>query len=154
MSGRGPAVDSTGFTFMTGNGDVGNSNISQSFVHYGTNHKQSGGPLLIPGTSLVLGGGKIGLIYMLNITSAAAFADVYMGFERHAESVQLHRRVAEHVSGAHVFRSTGGVRAEVRRSGETCRKCEIPHSRCVVVRVRRSSAVLGGGGFGTRNLLN
>ena len=92
MSGRGPAVDPTGFTFMTGNGDVGNSNISQSFVHYGTNNKQSGlytapdwsslntndydlgagGPLLIPGTSLVLGGGKTGLIYLLNITSAGA----------------------------------------------------------------------------------
>jgi hypothetical protein len=77
---------------MTGNGDVGNSNISQSFVHYGTNNKQSGlytapdwsslntndydlgagGPLLIPGTSLVLGGGKTGLIYLLNITSAGA----------------------------------------------------------------------------------
>jgi hypothetical protein len=92
MSGRGPAADATGFTFITGNGDVGNGDIGESFVRYGTNHKQTGlytapnwtalntndydlgagGPLLIPGTSLLLGGGKTGLVYLLSITTAGA----------------------------------------------------------------------------------
>jgi hypothetical protein len=96
MSGRGPAADAGGFTLMTGNGDVGNGDIGQSFVRYGTNHSQTGlytpsnwaalntndydlgagGPLLIPGTSLVLGGGKTGLIYLLSIGSSGAYTYV------------------------------------------------------------------------------
>lgn len=92
MSGRGPAADASGFTFITGNGDVGNGNIGESFVRYGTNHSQtglytapnwsdlntddfdlgSGGPLLIPGTRLLAGGGKTGLLYLLSISSAGA----------------------------------------------------------------------------------
>jgi hypothetical protein len=96
MSGRGPAATAGGFTFMTGNGDVGNSNIGESFVRYATNRSQTGlytpsnwsdlntndydlgagGPLLIPGTSLVLGGGKTGLIYLLSISSGGAFSFV------------------------------------------------------------------------------
>jgi len=96
MSGRGPAADASGFTFMTGNGDVGNGNVGESFVRYATNHSQTGlytapnwsilntndydlgagGPLLIPGTSLLLGGGKTGLIYLLNITATGALQSV------------------------------------------------------------------------------
>ena len=92
MSGRGPVADSSGFTFMTGNGDVGNGNFGESFVRYGQNHSQTGlytpanwsvlntndydlgagGPLLIPGTRLVLGGGKTGLVYLLRIGSTGA----------------------------------------------------------------------------------
>lgn len=92
MSGRGPAADTKGFTFITGNGDVGSGNISQSFVRYATNHTQTGlytapnwaalnvndydlgagGPLLIPGSSLLLGGGKTGLIYLLNVPGSGA----------------------------------------------------------------------------------
>jgi hypothetical protein len=92
MSGRGPAADATGFTFITGNGDVGNGNISESFVRYTANHTQTGlytapnwaalntndydlgasGPLLIPGTKLLLGGGKTGLIYLLKTTNTGA----------------------------------------------------------------------------------
>ncbi|MGO4880795.1 MAG: hypothetical protein ACLP59_08240 [Bryobacteraceae bacterium] len=92
MSGRGPAADTNGFTFITGNGDVGNGNIGQSFVRYAMNHAQTGlytapnwaalntndydlgagGPLLIPGTRLLLGGGKTGLIYLLSIASSGA----------------------------------------------------------------------------------
>jgi hypothetical protein len=92
MSGRGPAADATGFTFITGNGDVGNGNIGESFVRYSANNKQkglytaanwttlntydydlgAGGPLLIPGTKFLLGGGKTGLIYLLSITGAGA----------------------------------------------------------------------------------
>jgi len=92
MSGRGPAADSKGFTFITGNGDVGNSNISESFVRYATNHSQTGlytapnwsslntndydlgasGPLLIPAANMMVGGGKTGLVYLLSITSTGA----------------------------------------------------------------------------------
>jgi hypothetical protein len=92
MSGRGPAADTKGFTFITGNGDAGNGDVGQSFVRYSTKHTQTGlytapnwaalntndydlgagGPLLIPGTSLMLGGGKTGLIYLLNLTTAGA----------------------------------------------------------------------------------
>jgi hypothetical protein len=96
MSGRGPAADAKGFTFITGNGDVGNSNVSESFVRFGTNHVMQGlytapdwstlntndfdlgasGPLLIPGTKNLLGGGKTGLVYLLNINSAGALASL------------------------------------------------------------------------------
>ncbi|MFN7996623.1 MAG: hypothetical protein U0Q18_23630 [Bryobacteraceae bacterium] len=92
MSGRGPAADSKGFTFMTGNGDVGNSNVGESFVRIATNHAMqglftdpnwvnlntndfdlgSGGPLLIPGTNVLAGGGKAGLLYLLKINTAGA----------------------------------------------------------------------------------
>lgn len=92
MSGRGPVADSSGFIFITANGDVGNGDIGESFVRYGLNYTQTGlytapnwaslntndfdlgagGPLLIPGTHLVLGGGKTGLIYMLDVSSAGA----------------------------------------------------------------------------------
>ena len=90
MSGRGPVADATGFTFITGNGDVGNGNIGESFVRYGTNNSQTGlytpsnwaalntndydlgagGPLLIPGTKLLLGGGKTGLVYLMGVTNS------------------------------------------------------------------------------------
>jgi len=92
MSGRGPVADTQGFTFITGDGDVGNSDIGESFARIGTNHSLlglftapnwqtlnandfdlgSGGPLLIPGTSLLVGGGKTGTLYLLSITSAGA----------------------------------------------------------------------------------
>lgn len=32
MSCRGPVADASGLTFITGNGDVGNSNIGESFA--------------------------------------------------------------------------------------------------------------------------
>jgi hypothetical protein len=91
MSGRGPVADTNGFTFITGNGDVGNSNIGESFVRYVGNTQKglytasnwsllntydydlgAGGPLLIPGTQSLLGGGKTGLIYLLTITASGA----------------------------------------------------------------------------------
>lgn len=91
MSGRGPAADPNGFTFMTGNGDVGNGNIGQSFVRYAGNVQKglytdpdwstlnandydlgASGPLLVPGTSMLLGGGKLGLLYLLNIAGTGA----------------------------------------------------------------------------------
>ena len=92
MSGRGPAADTYGFTFLTGNGDVGNSNVGESFVRYvGQTQKGlytapnwsllntydydlgAGGPLLIPGTQMLVGGGKTGLLYLLSITASGAF---------------------------------------------------------------------------------
>jgi hypothetical protein len=90
MSGRGPAADSAGFTIMTGNGDVSTSDFGESFVRIGTNRKLlgffndpnwqtlntydydlgPGGPLLIPGTNLLAGGGKAGTLYLVEITAA------------------------------------------------------------------------------------
>jgi|GEM_PF-509694 len=90
-SGQGPAIDANGnFYFMTGNGvfDVssGGSDLGDSFVKLGsslnlldwfTPFNQAtldgsdadlgcGGLLLIPGTSLVTGGGKEGRLYLVN----------------------------------------------------------------------------------------
>jgi len=92
MSGRGPAADSAGFTIMTGNGDVSTTGLGESFVRVGTNRQLlglftdpdwqtlntydydlgAGGPLLIPGANLMAGGGKVGMLYLLRITSAGA----------------------------------------------------------------------------------
>ncbi len=92
MSGRGPAADSGGFTLMMGNGDVGNGNIGESFARIGLNGALSGvftpsdwptlntndldlgagGPLLIPNTTLLTGGGKNGVLYLLGITGTGS----------------------------------------------------------------------------------
>jgi len=92
MSGIGPVADAKGFTFITGNGDVGNGDIGESFVRYNNSHKAqwlytapdwstlntydydlgAGGPLLIPGTQMLLGAGKTGTIYLLSILASGA----------------------------------------------------------------------------------
>jgi hypothetical protein len=91
MSGRGPAADGHGFTFITGNGDVGNRNIGESFARVASNNLRvvftdpnwtalnagdfdlgAGGPLLFPGTALLAGGGKAGTLYLLQITNPGA----------------------------------------------------------------------------------
>ena len=94
MSGRAPVVDSTGSVyFMTGNGDYdGASDFGDSFVKYsGVSNALSlsdwftpddfstlastdqdlgaSGPLLIPGTSLLVGGGKEGILYVVNTSN-------------------------------------------------------------------------------------
>ncbi len=94
MSGRGPVVDASGNVYyMSGNGDWdGTSNFGDSFLKYATttdafslsdwftpddwltlaNQDEdvgSGGPLLIPGTNLLVGGGKESLLYVMNVNN-------------------------------------------------------------------------------------
>ncbi len=90
MSGRAPVVDSSGnLYYITANGTYdGTSNFGESFAKYATSGALSlldwftpadfatlnsndedlgaSGPLLIPGTNLILGGGKDGLLYVVN----------------------------------------------------------------------------------------
>ncbi len=88
QSGQGPAADAQGNIYaVTGNGSWdGNVNFSESFLRFSpqlkltdwftpTNHVQldkddadlnSSGATLIPGTNLVLGGGKEGVLYVLD----------------------------------------------------------------------------------------
>jgi len=93
QAGQGPNVDFNGdLYFMTGNGTFdGNSNFGESFIklnpsnglglqdwftpsdfdsmNNGDRDLGSAGPLLIPGTSLIVGGGKDGIFYLLNTNS-------------------------------------------------------------------------------------
>jgi hypothetical protein len=96
QSGRPPVVDSSGYAYVFvgngyGGGYNGTTNFSESVLKlspssalklldwftptdWSTLDKQdldmtSSGPLLIPGTSLLAGGGKLGLLYLLNIAS-------------------------------------------------------------------------------------
>jgi hypothetical protein len=86
MSGRGIASDSNGIYFMIGDGSTGQGDVSSSFVRIGSSSSDyftpdhfsilnnndwdlnAGGPLLLPGTKLLLGAGKTGTIYLLNRT--------------------------------------------------------------------------------------
>jgi outer membrane protein assembly factor BamB len=90
MSGRGAAADTNGVYLTTGNGSEGPGNTGQSVIRFsGTpqlpadfflpaNYNAlnfsdwdlgSGGPILMPGTSLLVQGGKTGVLYVLNRTS-------------------------------------------------------------------------------------
>jgi hypothetical protein len=93
MSGRAPAIDSSGNLYvMTGNGFWdGVSSFSESMLKFGPggglplvdwftpdNHAAvdaadedygASGPMLVPGTNLVIGGGKHGVFYMMNTAS-------------------------------------------------------------------------------------
>jgi hypothetical protein len=93
QSGRPPAVDSSGFVYViTGNayggGFDGNANFSESILKLDSNNAlkradyftpsnwsnlddsdldlTSSGPMLVPNTSLLVGGGKTGVLYVLN----------------------------------------------------------------------------------------
>jgi hypothetical protein len=90
MSGRGAAADSNGVYLATGNGSEGPGNSGQSVIRFsGTPEAPvdyflpynyaamnrsdwdlgSSGPILMPGTSLLVQGGKTGMIYVLNRSS-------------------------------------------------------------------------------------
>ena len=94
MAGRGPVVDSSGnLYYMTANGDYdGLTSFSDSFVKLSTANETltqvdwfapddfaylededydlgSSGPLAVPGANVILGGGKYGGIYVLNMLS-------------------------------------------------------------------------------------
>lgn len=92
MSGVGPAGDATGFYFSIGNGSVGMGNVSEGVVRIGGGSLDyftvdswqtlnqndwdfgASGPLLIPGTSLLVVGGKTGIVYVLNRTNLGQLA--------------------------------------------------------------------------------
>jgi hypothetical protein len=86
MSGRGAAADSNGVYLATGNGNEGAGNSGQSVLRFSTPNAPadyflpdtytqmnrsdwdlaSNGPLLVPNTSVLVQGGKMGIIYVLN----------------------------------------------------------------------------------------
>ncbi|MGH9691133.1 MAG: hypothetical protein ACRD4C_08680 [Candidatus Acidiferrales bacterium] len=94
MSGRGPVIDSSNNVYyVTANGDYdGVGNFGDAFVKFSTTNGQlaltdwfapddflflaendddlgASGPLMIPGTNVILGGGKTGLLFVLNASS-------------------------------------------------------------------------------------
>src|SRR6267143_1168400 len=93
MSGRGPVVDGNGNVYyISGNGDWnGTRNFGESFVKFGSSAGMplldwftpdnwsslnagdtdlgSSGPILIPGTDLLLGGGKASIFYLMHTSS-------------------------------------------------------------------------------------
>lgn len=98
QSGQGLAADGTGIYFMTANGhfdgDIGGPDLSSSFLKLTTpsltlsdwfapynadaldqnnDDLASAGPLLIPGTNLLVGGGKEGVLYLLNRSNLGHF---------------------------------------------------------------------------------
>jgi hypothetical protein len=97
QSGQAPAADAAGNIYVvTGNGTWdGNANFSESFLKLGpdlklldwftpSNHEQldkddndlnSSGATLIPGTNLVIGGGKQGVLYTLDVTHFGHLGD-------------------------------------------------------------------------------
>jgi hypothetical protein len=128
MSGRGPAVDASGDVyFMVGNGDWnGASNFGESMLKFaptagmplldwftpdswsslnsGDVDYGSAGPILIPGTDLVVGGGKSGIFYVMHTGS--------LGHEvtGNTQIVQsLHNGGGEIKSGPVYWNRTAGV---------------------------------------------
>ena len=97
QSGRGPVSDATGNLYlMTGNGDYdGTNNFGDSMVKLSTagaiadwftpddqvtlaqtdEDLGSGGPLLIPNTNILVGGGKQGILYVVDSTNMGHFLD-------------------------------------------------------------------------------
>lgn len=98
QSGQGLAADGTGIYLMTANGhfdgDIGGRNLSSSFLKLGApslnlldwfspynadaldsnnDDLASAGPLVMPGTNFLVGGGKEGVLYLLNRSDMGHF---------------------------------------------------------------------------------
>jgi len=91
MSGRGAAADSNGAYFMVGNGSSGNGNYGEGAVRVSQTAMDffipdntklltsndwdfgAGGPLLIPNTNLLVGGGKTGEVFVLDRTNLGGY---------------------------------------------------------------------------------
>ncbi|HEX4285584.1 MAG TPA: RICIN domain-containing protein [Terracidiphilus sp.] len=112
QSGNGPAADSSGDVyFITGNGTWdGANNFSETFLkmdsslklldwHTPSNYGSlddgdqdltSSGPLLIPGTSLMVGGGKDGVLHLVNTSNMGHLGDANALQNWHATSSHIH----------------------------------------------------------------
>jgi outer membrane protein assembly factor BamB len=115
QSGQGPAADAAGNVYaVTGNGSWdGKQNFSESFLKFSprltlldwftpTNHFQldkddndlnSSGATLIPGTNLVAGGGKEGVLYMLDRNNFGHLGDEHAVQHFRATGSHLHSLV-------------------------------------------------------------
>ena len=115
QSGQGPAIDEKGDVFVvTGNGSWdGKAQLSESFVRMDadlkvldwftpTNHVyldekdidlDSSGATLIPGTKLVMGGGKEGVLYTLNVDRLGRLGDEHAVQHFQATKSHLHSLV-------------------------------------------------------------
>jgi hypothetical protein len=126
QSGQGLAADETGIYFMTANGhfdgDIGGPDLSSSFLKLATpsltltdwfapynadaldqNNEDlaSAGPLMIPGTSLLVGGGKEGVLYLLNRSNLGHFR---AGSD--SQIVQSFQAGGGHIHGSPVYWSS------------------------------------------------
>jgi len=119
QSGRPPAVDSAGYVYVIsgnawGNGYDGVHNFSESFLKLDPTHGlnlvdwftpdqwrsldtndddlTSSGPMLVPGTNLVAGGGKEGVLYVLNTDNLGKFnsSDSQIVQEQYIAPFELH----------------------------------------------------------------
>jgi hypothetical protein len=113
QSGQAPSVDDKGnIYFITGNGSWnGTTQFSESFIKLDphlhlldwftpTNHLQldkddlnSSGAVLIPGTHLVIGGGKEGVLYVIDTEHFGNLGDEHAVEHFHATSSHLHSMV-------------------------------------------------------------
>ena len=115
QSGQGPAADERGNIYVVaGNGTWdGQSNFSESFLKLSpdlhlldwftpTNHAvldqhdqdlSSSGPTLIPGTNLILGGGKEGVLYTLDVNRLGHLGDEHAMQHFRATASHLHSLV-------------------------------------------------------------
>ncbi len=127
QSGQGLAGDGTSVYFMTANGhfdgDIGGRNLSSSFIKLGapslnlldwfapynadaldSNNEDlaSAGPLIIPGTNLLVGGGKEGVFYLLNRSNMGHFRA-----GSNSQIVQGFQAGAGHIHGSPVYWNSG-----------------------------------------------
>jgi len=124
QSGQGLVVDETGsLYFMTANGtfsgNTGGRNMSSSFLKLSTPSLQlqdwftpynassldtlnedlaSAGPILLPGTNLIVGGGKEGVLYLLNRSNMGHFQA-----NNNNQIVQSFQASAGHIHGSPVY---------------------------------------------------
>jgi hypothetical protein len=158
QAGQGPAADADGNVYvMTGNapydaetGDYGDSFLKlnphavvsdtlpvvDSFTPFDQADLDvydldlgSGGPLLIPGTHLLLGGGKPGKFYLLDQDDMGGYQQGADGMDRVVQSFQatiLHNNVAYHIRGTPVFwTSPNGPRFYLWGEGESLKEYDL-----------------------------